>query len=198
MIHKFSSSGSFNQHFPTIPVSLIMFGITALKEDPWAITSLHQRSLNLLRGSRQPGIGRSLHWTGINYYLTCTAAGRTKPPYFSCELGQHLWLIICCLHQNWFGGVSQIDLPQTLQDRKPRQMHLPDMWNTGCPLHFHHSSQWAHHTGCQPSKPNKTGLSEMYNLPNQGFYPGTRLEVHRSNKPEVKNSNKFSIQPEMK
>ena len=38
----------------------------------------------------------------------------------------------------------------------------------------------------------------MYNLPKQGSYPGTRLEVHRSNKPEVKNSNKFPIQPEMK
>ena len=33
---------------------------------------------------------------------------------------------------------------------------LPDKWSTGSPLHFHRSSQLAHHTGYQPLKPIET------------------------------------------
>ena len=47
---------------------------------------------------------------------------------------------------------------------------IPGMWNTGCPLHFHHSSQWAHHTGYQPSKLNKT-KSYFFILAKTKFLP---------------------------
>ena len=58
-IREYSSSMFLNKPFLVYPFSLIMLGITltALKNELSAITSLRQKSQDLLQGSRQPKIG---------------------------------------------------------------------------------------------------------------------------------------------